>query len=97
MPKYFRYFLENAEIILMIFGHMQEKKIFFYLGFVWQKLFFCKTKIGKIVLRGCLSNIPLNHTFFYQNFGKPNKALPINPTLTQKLWFDHKQNQSPLL
>jgi hypothetical protein len=33
---------------------------FFYLGFVWQKPIFLKTKTIKIGIRECLPNTPLN-------------------------------------
>jgi hypothetical protein len=34
--------------------------LFFYLGFVWQKPIFLKTKTIKIGTRDCLPNTPLN-------------------------------------
>ena len=60
------YFLKTCQSILDFFRKCSNKsndfwpyaRFFFYLGSIWQKLFFYKTKIVKIGLRGCLPNIP---------------------------------------
>jgi hypothetical protein len=65
MPKYFRFFFlkkisNNFKDFLPCTRKEMYFFIFFYLGFVWQKPIFLKTKTIKIGIRECLPNTPLN-------------------------------------
>jgi hypothetical protein len=55
MQKYFKFSLKKMLKIFRIFGHNQEKKllIFYFLGFVWQKLIlFLAINLPKISRKG---------------------------------------------
>ena len=98
MSKYVSFFLKNCSNILKDFL-LYTKKTFYilffkkkylvfisyiiFLGFIGRKLIFLYNKFVKTGLQGCLSNTPLNKNSFYQNSGKPNRALPYDLILTR--------------
>jgi len=55
-----------------------------FIGFVWQKSIFLKTKtIKKKSQGGCLPNTTLNQKHFSKNIGSQTGSKPFNLILTQ--------------